>query len=605
MRIIRTIAQSFALGSAILSGSAGLQATSQPLSQDVQTSSNPPQDEVKQDLPKGYYLVGLELEKIISKNQEAPFTKEEKQILRDNFWHPDVTAAVKSRRFIVETEDIVLSMNEQNSYFALGVPQNLTFPANDPNTKYKSKFGEFTTKEFFRAFFHSFYAQGYARNLTTIVEPPDIDLCRNEPDAAATYHFTQKHDYPLESPERVIVRTKPQLPFSKGVVRKPKYTVEDPDKVTGRNNQYEDTTEVLASKESWIADEADNAAVEEALERHLTSNDANGYVRQIVLKDSYKITPRVIEILRREYEIKNKQTGKVRAIKTNLNSDFAAVAYRPDYIKIQSEESIKFDIDRALQNPNSIFAEELFANPAIPFTKEGLLVIAASEEYFDTGIAEAIMERLDVPLAEEHKRLANEHPKSKFAIGMKTHLAIEELQKTILETNTVIAATKGKIITATTDHLMSAVKELIAQVDRNIEDAKAEHEPSKVINDIRTTLEIAKQIIEKEIGPTIEEVTKATFGEKVLESKLPVLVDLWAPWCEACKELEPTIQEIAKKYDGKLKVLKLNVDENPVFKVTRFLPTLWIFKDGKHLGEIDIEVPKPELFDSIEKHLKN
>lgn len=78
--------------------------------------------------------------------------------------------------------------------------------------------------------------------------------------------------------------------------------------------------------------------------------------------------------------------------------------------------------------------------------------------------------------------------------------------------------------------------------------------------------------------------TDTNFQSEVLQSELPVLVDFWAPWCEPCKIVGPIVEELAKEYAGKLKVGKLNVDENPEasgnFGVMS-IPTLMIFKKGQ------------------------
>jgi len=83
--------------------------------------------------------------------------------------------------------------------------------------------------------------------------------------------------------------------------------------------------------------------------------------------------------------------------------------------------------------------------------------------------------------------------------------------------------------------------------------------------------------------------TDSDFKEKVLESKLPVIVDFWAPWCGPCRMVSPTIDELAKDYEGKLIVGKMNVDENQVpasqFNVMS-IPTVMIFKDGKPVKSI-------------------
>lgn len=78
--------------------------------------------------------------------------------------------------------------------------------------------------------------------------------------------------------------------------------------------------------------------------------------------------------------------------------------------------------------------------------------------------------------------------------------------------------------------------------------------------------------------------TDENFDQEVTKSTLPVLVDFWAPWCAPCRIVSPIIEELAKEYDGKLKVGKLNVDENPRaaqnYSVMS-IPTVILFKDGK------------------------
>ncbi len=85
------------------------------------------------------------------------------------------------------------------------------------------------------------------------------------------------------------------------------------------------------------------------------------------------------------------------------------------------------------------------------------------------------------------------------------------------------------------------------------------------------------------------EVNQDTFENEVLKSEIPVLVDLWAPWCGPCRALTPTIDAIAAEYEGKLKVVKVNIDESPTVAANysvMSIPTLLIFKDGNVEGQI-------------------
>eukprot|EP00741_Cyanophora_paradoxa_P009191 tig00001477_g8901.t1 len=103
-----------------------------------------------------------------------------------------------------------------------------------------------------------------------------------------------------------------------------------------------------------------------------------------------------------------------------------------------------------------------------------------------------------------------------------------------------------------------------------------------------------------------EEVSDAAFKDVVLDSSLPVLVDFWAPWCGPCRMVAPVVDEIADEYDGRLKVVKLNTDENPKVATEygiRSIPSIMIFKNGQRVDTVVGAVPKATLESTIGKYL--
>jgi thioredoxin 1 len=101
-------------------------------------------------------------------------------------------------------------------------------------------------------------------------------------------------------------------------------------------------------------------------------------------------------------------------------------------------------------------------------------------------------------------------------------------------------------------------------------------------------------------------VTDQNFAAEVLQSSLPVLVDFWATWCGPCRTISPVVEELAKEFTGRIKVTKINVDENPGTPSqygVRGIPTLIVFKGGKVLDQIVGAVPKARLLAMIEKAL--
>lgn len=102
------------------------------------------------------------------------------------------------------------------------------------------------------------------------------------------------------------------------------------------------------------------------------------------------------------------------------------------------------------------------------------------------------------------------------------------------------------------------------------------------------------------------QVNEAQFSDEVLNAQVPVLVDFWAEWCGPCKAIAPVLEEISSEMDGKVKIVKVNVDENPNIAAQygiRSIPTMILFKDGAAADmKIGAGEPKAGLVKWLESH---
>ncbi|MCX7605731.1 MAG: thioredoxin [Bacteroidia bacterium] len=101
-------------------------------------------------------------------------------------------------------------------------------------------------------------------------------------------------------------------------------------------------------------------------------------------------------------------------------------------------------------------------------------------------------------------------------------------------------------------------------------------------------------------------ITDSTFAQEVLQSNIPVLVDFWAPWCGPCRMIAPVLEQIAQKYAGKIKIAKMNVDENsfiPTQYYIQAIPTLILYRAGQPVDKIVGALPGPALEKRILAHI--
>jgi thioredoxin 1 len=107
-------------------------------------------------------------------------------------------------------------------------------------------------------------------------------------------------------------------------------------------------------------------------------------------------------------------------------------------------------------------------------------------------------------------------------------------------------------------------------------------------------------------GQNVLEVTDTNFDSEILKSQLPVLIDFWAVWCAPCRAIAPHVEALAKEYDGKIRVGKMDIDANPHVPSqydVRSIPTLLMFKNGQVVGQVVGAVPRAKVEELIKRAL--
>ena len=108
------------------------------------------------------------------------------------------------------------------------------------------------------------------------------------------------------------------------------------------------------------------------------------------------------------------------------------------------------------------------------------------------------------------------------------------------------------------------------------------------------------------MGNVVQHFNDTNFESEVLESQIPVLVDFWAEWCMPCRIVGPTVEALAAEYEGKIKIGKINVDQNPVMPGkygVSGIPSLLLYKGGQVVDSVVGAAPKEQLAEMLDKHV--
>lgn len=510
-----------------------------------------------------------------------------------------------------KTQNKKVIRRDNSSWFNLGIGKNLwTTEIIKTNKAVKDRVQAFLVKNLEESF-----CLGLAMNFNDYpVDNEIIDVCTENKDRQVSYYFARKPSFKVNDLHRQIVRTDYKSPLARGAVRNPGYVtlglkdVPQEDKKVCRDHPKSDVAAVLSGLEIYQFEETDMKVAEATL-TGLDDIEIDGIV---VEDDTSSYAANIVKKLNRPVK-----QNEIETARNNPGSDFAQITVNKFYLEGRTKEDIQKDIDYAFELakksfekghiPCPAFSEELFANPNLPLT-EDITLAAMSEPFCFVGVAEAIAEREDYPLNEKTLARAKEIPYSPFSKGLETNIAVRDLRKTILLTEDLIKSVDKENISKEVNNLIAVAGSLISNVDKEIEAAKGQAYPASEIISFRQMIEEVKKEIEKQAKLKVIEVTDLNFEKEVLKSVVPVLVDFWAPWCKPCLEIAPVIEEVANDYKGKLKVVKLNIDDNE--KTTKeysiqAIPKVVLFVNGKNVDEALGLVPKEEILKIVDKHVTN